>query len=1278
MKKFFKYASLVLGATVLFASCEKETAINDKAVADGEVLISIKATEGVDSKTYIDGTAVKWSASGEFLKVYEVKTPTEGEAVTTPKNSASGSTEDSGATMTFDVTMPEPGEGTFTFDYYAFYPASAYGSGSTVTNIAINTPSAQAPIATSFDPSADLLIARHISNGSSQATNLNMEFARMVAIAKMTIKNLESTDPVTKITFSAKEGENAIKLAGRTAFNLTDGSLVNTYGGNVGDTSIILDVEDLDTINGNADTEAGMTTYFTCYPFAINSSNPGSFKVIVETASQTFTKDVSVSSAKGLALNAGKASTFAIDMDGIVGEDKAVDLCYAYLEYSDVSSQLSNSYGNARVTKAHGDTWSMCAMDSNSSIALRNYANANDSYIKLPDFEDDIETVVVTLKNVTSSKAITLESSATNKGGTIASLATTDATVYTFDLSESVEHTAYFRSNGFQALVEKIEVFAGSDTRTVLDTPDNVSAVLNAEANNAIDVSWDAVDGAGSYLITLMDEDTNILTRVAASSPYTVTGLDHEMEYSIGVKALPEDYYVNKESAEADAGSVETGAGAVDYSTLETSNVTLSTTGGTNASEATVNGKTAIKAGTGSAAGVVVVNVPANTTNLHVHIAAWKGDTVVVGVTGASADPDELSLTANTGVANSTPFTLSDNPSDDPADYYFNIGLEGIDSDTDITFTATSGKRFVIWGVNAEAGTPATPTVATPTFSLVGSNVSIDCTTDGATIYYTTDGSVPNTSSSVYSAAVSILGSQQTLIKAFATKNDYEDSEVAAKTYYAVNVDATENGTVTAQPFAAEGDEISLTVTPDGGYQLDELSVVNDSSAAAVPVTNNTFTMPASPVTVSATFDTASYDFETIAELNSLASSGGEKTGYLTDAVVSYVPNTGNAIIKDATGSILLYKTSHGLLQGQTFTGELTVTITEYNGCSELTACDASFTGNQETVAPVTMTLAQLAGNLATYQNAYVKVDNLTVTAVNNKNITVTDDGGAHSYIVYSSPANATCSVDDVLSVVGTIAWYNSNDQIKVWDTNNITVTGSAPKAVTFTQPTGAAAEAGCSIAVTVGGSPHTSGNTVASETTVTLTATAGTDYEFTSWNVIGATVADASASTTTFTMGTSAVSISATFTSTGGGGGTEYTSTLTFTAKCNGSGTADDGASWTVTSDGTESNFDNTKGIHYGTNSAQVQYIRLTTSDIPGTISRVVVNASTASNVSATVSVTVGGSAFGGAAQSLTASAANYTFDGSDSGEIVVTVTKPNKAAKAIYVKSIVVTYTN
>ena len=141
---------------------------------------------------------------------------------------------------------------------------------------------------------------------------------------------------------------------------------------------------------------------------------------------------------------------------------------------------------------------------------------------------------------------------------------------------------------------------------------------------------------------------------------------------------------------------------------------------------------------------------------------------------------------------------------------------------------------------------------------------------------------------------------------------------------------------------------------------------------------------------------------------------------------------------------------------------------------------------------------------------------------------------------------------------------------------------------------------------------------------------------------------------------------------------GEPTTSTLTFTEKySDGGATSDGGEEWTDTSDGTESAFDSTKGIHYGTGSAAVQYINLTSSDFTtGNITSVVVNASTASGVSATVEVTVGGEAFGGDPQSLSSSATNYTFTGSAAAdEIIVTITKPSSATKALYCKSIVVT---
>ncbi len=140
---------------------------------------------------------------------------------------------------------------------------------------------------------------------------------------------------------------------------------------------------------------------------------------------------------------------------------------------------------------------------------------------------------------------------------------------------------------------------------------------------------------------------------------------------------------------------------------------------------------------------------------------------------------------------------------------------------------------------------------------------------------------------------------------------------------------------------------------------------------------------------------------------------------------------------------------------------------------------------------------------------------------------------------------------------------------------------------------------------------------------------------------------------------------------------GSSETSTLTFTAACGGSGTADDSKTWTVTSDAAESNYDSTKGIHYGTGSASVEYIQLVSDSFTsGTITQVVVNASGASGVTGSVSVTVGGNAFG-EVQSFNATASDKTFTGTASaGQIVVRIYKAAAATKAIYCKSVAVTY--
>lgn len=133
----------------------------------------------------------------------------------------------------------------------------------------------------------------------------------------------------------------------------------------------------------------------------------------------------------------------------------------------------------------------------------------------------------------------------------------------------------------------------------------------------------------------------------------------------------------------------------------------------------------------------------------------------------------------------------------------------------------------------------------------------------------------------------------------------------------------------------------------------------------------------------------------------------------------------------------------------------------------------------------------------------------------------------------------------------------------------------------------------------------------------------------------------------------------------------------LNFTDECGGKGTDDKGGAWTVTSDAAaESNFDKVKGIHYGTKSDAVSYIKVSTSAYAeAVITKIVVNASTASGVKAKVKCEVGGAAFG-VEKELTTSNASYTFEGNASGNILVSVYKPTKEVKALYIKSIEITY--
>ena len=73
---------------------------------------------------------------------------------------------------------------------------------------------------------------------------------------------------------------------------------------------------------------------------------------------------------------------------------------------------------------------------------------------------------------------------------------------------------------------------------------------------------------------------------------------------------------------------------------------------------------------------------------------------------------------------------------------------------------------------------------------------------------------------------------------------------------YTITVETGDNGTATvSSETAAEGEEITVTATPEEGYVVDKITYTVDGSEDAVDITDaGKFTMPAGNVTVSVTF----------------------------------------------------------------------------------------------------------------------------------------------------------------------------------------------------------------------------------------------------------------------------------------------------------------------------------------------------------------------------------------------------------------------------------------
>lgn len=320
--------------------------------------------------------------------------------------------------------------------------------------------------------------------------------------------------------------------------------------------------------------------------------------------------------------------------------------------------------------------------------------------------------------------------------------------------------------------------------------------------------------------------------------------------------------------------------------------------------------------------------------------------------------------------------------------------------------------------------------VATPAFSVApghyasAQSVEISDATQGATIYYTTDGSTPTVRSNVYSSAVAV-GQSETL-KAMAAVAGYANSPIAAAAYTIGLLTPT----VTVTPAASSittAQSLSVTVVVSGGagnpvptgavtLASGSYSVQQTLAAGSATFSIAAGTLPVGSDTLTATYapDSASsgtYTTATQSSTVSVAAPVGKAA-----ATVSVTPSFTN-VTNAQTVSVTVAVSG---TSGQPIpTGSATLSIGTWSSQQTLSSGDATFNVPAGTLSAGSNTLtAEYSGDV-TYAvaNGTATVTVSPVVSTGQTPSPISPGGSAASTVTfsagttYSGTLNLTCAL---------------------------------------------------------------------------------------------------------------------------------------------------------------------------------------------------------------------------------------------------------------------------
>ena len=404
----------------------------------------------------------------------------------------------------------------------------------------------------------------------------------------------------------------------------------------------------------------------------------------------------------------------------------------------------------------------------------------------------------------------------------------------------------FSRSSGDVSKGTVITITAPAGTTLYVDGQ-QVTSPYDVVINRSTTISAYCVNDEGTQS-EIVTNTYKISAVCEASIVFSGSGGTGDSNTNIGGQSIPNEY-------------IESGADLI---------VSSSTSG------SVYNGKgtNGLKMGSGSYTGSFTIN-------LNSQAEGWKVSKIIVNALAWSSSEGQLHVTTSADATGSTQ-SLSYSDFDN---YEFDFDGSEITSFT--VSTTSEGKRCYVKSVTLvyNCGAVVEAPVITPATGTYYENQTVTITAqDGATIYYTTNGSEPTTSSAVYNGSFTAAynAGSTTTIKAIAVDEEDNVSEVATATYtwatpsVTIHPDSRNtaatfiNVTLTSEPadgtiyYTTDGSTPTATDgTPyNGGFTV---NIPNDGDAVTVkaitvagdltsPVATATYTHKENALTVNAPF----------------------------------------------------------------------------------------------------------------------------------------------------------------------------------------------------------------------------------------------------------------------------------------------------------------------------------------------------------------------------------------------------------------------------------------